>query len=203
MVAVPHCSLLVIGRQTVLVARVRGGAVGARFCHAHLQDGGFVVGTGQQHEVVLVDVYTHTNTQRTQNLQNPWLRWPQGGALTSRTPSASITTVQVPGFSTNGSTKLFWGTLAKAGAALGANTTCLDCSEPADASARAHTNTHIHTHTDKVKHTIAHSHTHMVRHIIIHKGTRTPSHKDRHTSTEQVRETHKHTPSHPLTHALL
>lgn len=49
---------------------------------------------------------------------------------TSRIPSASITTVQVPGFSTKGSTKLFWGTLTKVGSALGAKTICLDCSEP-------------------------------------------------------------------------
>lgn len=50
--------------------------------------------------------------------------------LTSRIPSASITTIQVPGFRTNGSTKLFWGTLTKVGSTLGAKTICLDCSEP-------------------------------------------------------------------------
>ena len=58
--------------------------------------------------------------------------------LTSRIPSASITMVQVPGLRTNGSTKLFWGTLTKVGSELGANTICLDCSEPAE-HARTHT----------------------------------------------------------------
>lgn len=46
-------------------------------------------------------------------------------------PSASMITVQVPGFKTNGSTKLFWGTFTNVGSELGAKTICLDCSEPA------------------------------------------------------------------------
>lgn len=52
-----------------------------------------------------------------------------GGRLTSRTPSASMTTVQVPGFRTKGSTK---GTLTKVGSTLGAKTIGLDCSEPSE-----------------------------------------------------------------------
>ena len=50
--------------------------------------------------------------------------------LTRRIPSASMTTVHVPGFRTKGSTKLFWGTLMKVGSELGAKTICLDWSEP-------------------------------------------------------------------------
>ena len=53
------------------------------------------------------------------------------GKLTSRMPSASMMMVQVPLFSTKGSTNLFWGMLTKAGSELGANTISLDCSRPA------------------------------------------------------------------------
>lgn len=54
----------------------------------------------------------------------------QGLLLTSSTPSASTTRDQVLGLSTNGSPKLFWGTVTKAGSVLGAKTICLVCSVP-------------------------------------------------------------------------
>lgn len=54
----------------------------------------------------------------------------QGLVLTSSTPSASTTRDQVLGLSTNGSPKLFWGTVTKAGSVLGAKTICLVCSVP-------------------------------------------------------------------------
>lgn len=38
---------------TVLVAGVGGGAIGAGLGHMDLQDGSFVVGAGQQHQIVL------------------------------------------------------------------------------------------------------------------------------------------------------
>lgn len=62
---------------------------------------------------------------------------------TSRMPSASMMMVQVPGFSTNGSTKLFWGTFTNVGSELGAKMICLDCSEPGRRKSKGENNTII------------------------------------------------------------
>lgn len=118
--------------MSVLVAAVGIRRVGTGVRDSHLQDGGFVVRAGQQDQVVLK--WKSGDGNQTPSDLVP-LASPGHGVglrLTSRIPSASITTVQVPGFRTNGSTKLFWGTLTNFGSALGAKTICLDCSEPGE-----------------------------------------------------------------------
>lgn len=107
-------------------------AVWTGFSHLKLQDRSLVICTGQQHQVVL---------QGERDRERVFmvclctvvimLKASLRGGPTSRMPSASIITVQVPGFKTNGSTKLFWGTFTNVGSEVGAKTICLDCSEPA------------------------------------------------------------------------